>query len=69
MCDLINKQIKQYEGEFIMNFIKTATAVAGGIVLAQVAKDVFGKLLNGLNSMTRGKDSGNDDPKPTKPAK
>ena len=52
-----------------MNFIKTATAVAGGIVLAQVAKDVFGKLLNGLNSMTRGKDSGNDDPKPTKPAK
>ena len=44
-----------------MNFIKTAGAVATGIVLSQLAKDFFGKVLDGVGSLTN-RTSGNDEP-------
>tara|TARA_Y100001938_G_scaffold149852_1_gene238292 strand:- start:6976 stop:7137 length:162 start_codon:yes stop_codon:yes gene_type:complete len=49
-----------------MNFIKTAGAVATGIVLSQLVKDVFGKALNGLGSLTS-RTSGNDEPEAPAP--
>ncbi len=46
-----------------MNFMKTAGAVATGIVLSQLVKNVFGKLAEGAANLTnRQGTSGNDEP-------
>ncbi len=50
-----------------MNFIKTATAVSGGIILASVIKSTFNSLVSRFkNNTPAGNDPQVDDPKETK---
>ena len=48
-----------------MNFLKTAGAVAAGIVLSEIVKDVFGRIADGAANLSNRK---SDTPTGDKPA-